>query len=67
MIAQPIEKDAVYSIGETAMLLKVSDTIIYYEIKMNRLQAARVGRGRGQFRVLGDDILKYLKSQQKAS
>ena len=60
---QRIDERAVYTATETAELIKVSENTIYKLLKEGKLIARKTNsRGRGYWRILGENIVIFLKN-----
>jgi len=59
---QRIDERAVYTATETADLLKVSENVVYKLLKEGKLIARKTNDKRGYWRVLGENIVLYLKT-----
>lgn len=62
---QEIKPNAIYTVGETEVLLKVSNSTIKRLLKKGILRANKVGK---QYRILGLEILRLISPEvEKAS
>jgi excisionase family DNA binding protein len=56
------ESDKIYTIGDVAEVLRVSQVTVVRAIHKGRLKALRI---EGQWRILGGDILGYLREERE--
>jgi excisionase family DNA binding protein len=61
-IAERIDKEKIYTTGEVAELLGVSNTTVRFWIKRGWLEGIRVG---GRYKVKGDALLEFLEKGQE--
>jgi excisionase family DNA binding protein len=55
----PAEGDPVYTVGEVATLLRVHKSTVYRDVESGRIDAYRVGKGRGTVRITGTALAEY--------
>jgi excisionase family DNA binding protein len=55
----PAAGQTLFRVAEIAARLTVDDTTVYRQIKAGRLEAIRIGTGRGTLRVPAESLAKY--------